>query len=143
MLLIPFSVLAQERMDLETDSIQAHIEEIIDFKEEMPRFFNPICEQLTDEKTRKRCADSTMLDFVYSRLESSPISHNSNNCLVVVHFTIDKIGKVKNPKLWKDCPPLGENALKVIGQMPAWIPGTQIGKPVEVQYNLPIRLRND
>lgn len=32
-----------------------------------------------------------------------------------------------------------EEALRVVNSMPNWTPGTQDGKPVKVQYNLPIR----
>ncbi|MEM6722779.1 MAG: energy transducer TonB [Bacteroidota bacterium] len=128
---------------IETDTIQPPLVEIIDFKEEMPRFFNPVCEQLTNENDRKACADSTLLDFVYSRLEYPPVSHEVYNCLVVVNFMIDRTGKVKNPKVLRDCPPFGKNALEVIGEMPDWIPGKQWGRNVDVQYNFPIRYRSD
>nr|MBP7156951.1 energy transducer TonB [Flavobacteriales bacterium] len=32
-----------------------------------------------------------------------------------------------------------EEALRVVRAMPTWKPGKQRGKPVTVQYNLPIR----
>jgi protein TonB len=34
---------------------------------------------------------------------------------------------------------LSEESLKVINNMPKWVPGMQNGKPVRVQYNLPVK----
>ena len=53
---------------------------------------------------------------------------------------VDENGKVKDPKVLRG---IGggcdEEALRVVKNMPAWEPGKQRGKPVRVQYNLPIR----
>lgn len=61
---------------------------------------------------------------------------------VFVTFVIEKDGKVSNAKVLRDiCSPeagFGEEALRVVNLMPKWKPGYQNGKPVRVQYNLPI-----
>ncbi len=60
--------------------------------------------------------------------------------VVYVTFIIDKQGKVKDTKVLKGIDPrLDETAVKVIADMPDWTPGKDKGKPVAVQYNLPIR----
>jgi TonB family protein len=65
---------------------------------------------------------------------------------VYVQFIIEKDGQVFNPKVLRgfdaDC---DAEALRVIEGMPNWDPGLQRGKPVRVQFNMPIKftLGND
>ncbi|MCC6541005.1 MAG: TonB family protein [Flavobacteriales bacterium] len=60
--------------------------------------------------------------------------------VVYLTFVVDEHGKVKDPKVLRG---IGggcdEEAIRVVKAMPAWEPGKQRGKPVRVQYNLPIR----
>lgn len=59
---------------------------------------------------------------------------------VIVTFIVEKDGSVTNVKILKG---IGggcdEEALRVVKAMPKWSPGKQDGKPVRVQFNLPIR----
>ena len=58
---------------------------------------------------------------------------------VFVTFVIEKDGQVSSAKILRDigggC---GEEAIRVVKNMPKWKPGTQRGKPVRVQFNLPV-----
>ena len=59
-----------------------------------------------------------------------------------VTFVVDENGKVTEVKLLKgikDNLEANDAAIRLIENMPSWIPGKQRGKPVKVQYNLPIR----
>lgn len=60
--------------------------------------------------------------------------------VVYMTFVVDEQGKVRDPKVLRG---IGggcdEEAVRVVKAMPAWEPGKQRGKPVRVQYNLPIR----
>ncbi|MCB9043818.1 MAG: TonB family protein [Chitinophagales bacterium] len=63
--------------------------------------------------------------------------------LVVISFTVNEDGSLSNFEIKKDigggC---GEEALRVAKTLPNFSkPGMQNGKPVKVQYNLPIRLK--
>jgi protein TonB len=59
---------------------------------------------------------------------------------VIVTFVVEKDGSVTNVKILKG---IGggcdEEAVRVVKAMPKWSPGKQDGKPVRVQFNLPIR----
>lgn len=59
---------------------------------------------------------------------------------VFITFTIEKDGSVSNVKILRG---IGggcdEAAKEVVEKMPKWKPGTQRGKPVRVQFNLPIK----
>ncbi|HNW90581.1 MAG TPA: TonB family protein [Bacteroidales bacterium] len=59
---------------------------------------------------------------------------------VYVTFVITEAGKVSDVKVLRG---IGggcdEEAIRVTKLMPTWIPGTQSGKPVRVQFNMPVR----
>lgn len=59
---------------------------------------------------------------------------------VYVTFVVSKSGKISNVKVLRG---IGggcdEEAIRVVGAMPSWIPGKQNGVAVPVQFNLPIK----
>ena len=58
---------------------------------------------------------------------------------VYITFAIDTDGTVQHPYLLRDigggC---GAEAIRIVKSMPKWKPGKQNGKPMRVQYNLPV-----
>jgi TonB family protein len=59
---------------------------------------------------------------------------------VYVTFVVEKDGSVSNVEVLRGAEAsLDKEALRVVKLMPKWEPGTQKGKPVRVQYNLPIK----
>jgi protein TonB len=61
---------------------------------------------------------------------------------VYIRFVIDKGGQVTNVEVARGADKiLNEAALGHVKKMPAWKPGKQRGKPVKVQYVVPIRFR--
>jgi len=60
--------------------------------------------------------------------------------VVYVTFVVMENGSIENVKVLRG---IGggcdEEAVRVVKKMPKWSPGKQRGKPVRVQYNLPIR----
>ena len=58
---------------------------------------------------------------------------------VFVQFVIDKTGKVTNAKIARGVgPSLDKEALRVVNAMDKWKPASKDGKPVNVQFTLPI-----
>lgn len=58
---------------------------------------------------------------------------------VVTTFTVEKDGSITHAKIVRSQGEAFDNeALRVINGMPKWIPGTQNGKAVRVEYTLPI-----
>jgi len=59
---------------------------------------------------------------------------------VFVTFVVEPNGSISNVKVLRG---IGggcdEEATRVVKNMPSWTPGKQRGKPVRVQFNLPIR----
>ena len=63
---------------------------------------------------------------------------------VIATFVVRKDGSISDARVVKSVDPLLDaEALRVINAMPAWTPGTQNGKPVNVKYTVPINFRLD
>ena len=61
---------------------------------------------------------------------------------VVIQIVIDKDGKIHDPKIVRGVSPeLNAEAVRVISNMPQWIPGKQKGKNVATRFTLPVRFR--
>lgn len=68
------------------------------------------------------------------------------NGVIYVQFVVDKVGKVKDPKILRSIlggEILDQAVLEVINKMPDWIPGEQQGKKVPVYFNLPVRFKDE
>ena len=58
---------------------------------------------------------------------------------VIVSFVIQKDGSVTNARIVRSVDPeLDAEALRIVKAMPNWTPGTQDGKPVDVNYTIPV-----
>ena len=57
-------------------------------------------------------------------------------------FVVDKTGKVSNVKVLRGVDKyLDAEAIRVVSSLPKFKPGKQRGKPVKVQYNVPISFK--
>ncbi len=62
--------------------------------------------------------------------------------IVVCRFVVSKTGKVEDVAVTRSLDPTcDQEAIRVISNMPQWIPGEQKGEPVDVYYTLPIRFK--
>ena len=87
--------------------------------------------------------ESAMMEFVYKNIHYPQHEMESGiQGTVFLQFVINREGHIENVKVLKGIPggPGCDNeAVRVIKQMPQWIPGKQGGKAVSVAYNLPVR----
>jgi TonB family protein len=61
---------------------------------------------------------------------------------VNVDFMVSSTGKIKNVKVNKPVDPLLDaEAIRIISSMPDWKPGSQAGKPVDVQVMVPVEFK--
>ena len=111
----------------------------------MPRF--PGCENLPTTDEKKACADKKMLEFIYKNIKYPAIAReNGIEGMVVVTFVVEKDGKVTDARVVRDIGgQCGQEALRVVSLMNdegiRWTPGKQRGRPVRVQFNLPVRFK--
>ena len=64
---------------------------------------------------------------------------NDEQGKVIVNFVVDKAGKVSDVKVLRGVSEaLDAEAVRVVSESPAWTPATAQGKPVAVNYTLPV-----
>ena len=115
--------------------------EIFMVVEEMPVFSG--CETIADPDEKKKCSDRKVFEFIAQNLRYPVIAReNGVEGNVVVEFIIDKTGAVTKAKILKDVGAgCGEEALRVVGLMPKWMPGVQRGRQVSVALRLPVKFK--
>ena len=81
-----------------------------------------------------------MLNFLSSTLKyPKAAAEAGTQGRVLVRFIINEAGEVTDASILQGVDELlDKEALRVVGEMPAWIPGRQDGKAVRVRYTLPI-----
>lgn len=110
--------------------------------EDMPRF--PGCEdEIATKAEKKACAEAKLLAFLGNNLRWPALARDMGlEGMVVVRFVVERDGSVTNIQIMRDigggC---GQEAVRVVGLMPRWVPGKQQGRTVRVQYNLPVRFK--
>ena len=75
-----------------------------------------------------------------------PEKERDNNITgtVYITFVVEKDGSVTGVRVLKGVPKgpgLDAESVRVVSMMKKWEPGMQNGKPVRVQYNIPIKFR--
>ena len=107
----------------------------------MPKF--PGCENEGDEAAKKKCAQGKMLKFIYANIKYPAIAReNGVEGTCVIRFVVDKQGNITIPEVVRDIGAgCGAEALRVVNMMPKWNPGKQRGRPVKVQFNLPVKFK--
>jgi len=121
-------------------------EEIFKVVEQMPRF--PGCEDSGGtDKEKEDCAKQKMLQYIYKNLKYPAIAReNGVEGMAVIQFVVEKDGSVADARIVRDPGAgTGDNALKVVNAMnnmgAKWTPGKQRGRPVKVQYTLPVKFK--
>ena len=108
----------------------------------MPRF--PGCE---DESggidAIEKCAQKKLLEHIYSNIKYPKAAREAGiEGTSVVSFVVSNYGNVFNAKVLRsihsDC---DAEILRIVEEMPPWIPGEQDGQKVNVRFNLPVRFK--
>ena len=125
---------------------EPEVEEIFKVVEQMPRF--PGCEdEAGDNAAKQQCAQKKMLEYIYKNVKYPAIAReNGIQGRVVVQFVVEKDGSIADANVVRDIGAgCGEEALRVVNSMnnmpQKWTPGKQRGKPVRVQFTLPVSFK--
>ncbi len=105
--------------------------------EEAPLF--PGCEE-EEKENQTACAHEKLFNYLSNELTYPDIAKRKGiSGRVIVQFLVEKDGSITNVKVIRG---IGggcdEVAQEVIAGMPNWNPGKQRGRPVRVQYTLPV-----
>ena len=127
--------LYEQSRDISTDKT------LFKIVEEMPRF--PGCTNTGDEDAYKSCSQRKMLENIYGNIRyPADARENGLEGMAIIRFVIDKDGSILDAVALRGlCRSIENECLRIINDMPTWEPGTQDGKPVKVQFNLPIRFK--
>jgi len=84
-----------------------------------------------------------LFDFLNSNIKYPEISvKNNSQGKVIVEFVVEKNGEISNIKVLKGVDPfIDAESIRVVNQMPKWIPGKQLDKKVRVRQRLPIKFK--
>ena len=121
---------------------------VFDVVEQMPEFDGAeisVIDSTTGEtKTLEiEKGDKGLMDYLKYTVKYPVVAEeNGIQGRVICIFVVEKDGTVSNVKVIKSVDPsLDKEALRVLKSMPKWKPGKQNGKPVRVQYTVPVTFR--
>jgi protein TonB len=88
--------------------------------------------------------EDSLRKYIYKNLRYPELAkENDIQGTVYASFIIDKTGKVTNPVIKKGLKGAGvtcdKEVLRLIKNMPNWSPGKLHGKPVKVEYIIPVK----
>lgn len=87
--------------------------------------------------------DEALMSFMAANIKYPDAARaDSIQGMVLLTFTVDKTGKIKDGVVTRGVHPLlDEAALSVLNSMPDWVPGEKDSIPVNVQFHLPINFK--
>lgn len=106
----------------------------------MPLF--PGCEvQDVTYADQKNCAQEKLYQYIGSTIKypASAREHGIQGT-VIVSFVVDATGEIQNVKVLRGIGGgANEESIRVIENMPAWVPGVQDGQKVATVFTMPIK----
>lgn len=120
--------------------IEEPIEEDIPFilVEQSPRF--PGCEE-DNEEDYKRCFNQNIKAYIGKKFNADVASSNRGKQRILVQFTIDQNGEIKDVQARASARSLEKEAVRVVKSLPQMIPGEQRGRSVKVKFTVPIAIQ--
>lgn len=117
-------------------------EQVLTEVDEMPEMAG--CENLSTEE-RKKCSEEKMFQAIFTNLKYPKEAREKGiEGTVFVKFVIQKDGSVANIETLKSvgygC---DEEVIRVVSNMPKWVPAKKDGKPVATSFTLPIKFKLD
>jgi len=128
--------------NLSTSDALESSDEVFKVVEEMPRFSG--CEDMEGSaKEIEECAKGKMLEFIYRNIRYPAEARKKGiEGVAVVQFIVGEDGLLSDTRIVRNPGGgTGEDALRVINEMPRWIPGKQQGRKVKVLYTLPVKFK--
>jgi len=118
-------------------------DQIFKVVDELPTF--PGCEHHSDRNFIKKCATEKMVEYLYTNLKYPAIAReNGVEGTVVVQFIVEKDGSISNAKVTRDIgAACGDEALRLVNNMPNWNPALRRNNPVRSEYNVPVKFKID
>lgn len=113
--------------------------------EDMPLFGD--CTEEADKAAKRLCSDRALIRYISQQVKyPAPARENNVEGIAVVSFVVEKDGSMSGLTLLRDPGAgLGAEAMRVLEGLASqgirWTPGKQRGRPVRVEFSLPVRFR--
>lgn len=128
LLLMPALFVAAQTNDIQTDS-DAPQEVVYTVVEHSPQFPG---------------GQQALMSYLNKNMRYPTIAkENGIQGRAICRFVVEKDGSISNVEVFRSAGEvsLDKEAIRLISSMPQWTPGSQRGKPVRVQYTLPITFK--
>ena len=113
-------------------------EDVVKVAEVMPVL--KACASLDDRTERETCTNQGMMEHVMQNLVYPKVAKEKDiEGTVLVQFVVTEKGSIGSVEMVRGLETFEKSAVTVIESLPLFIPGTNKGKAVSVQYVLPIR----
>lgn len=124
----------------------SRVQEVFKVVEEMPRFNNDDCEGRSSKQMKEICAQEMLLRFVSENVKyPSAAKEAGTTGICVVSFVVEMDGSLSNARLIRDIGDgCGQEVLRIVDLMSApgqWVSGKQRGRPVRVEFTMPVRFK--
>lgn len=107
------------------------------FVERMPYLAE--CDGPESWSEREVCSDQKLLQFIMQHLRFPQVL-DCFSTMVVVSFIIKEDGSISDAQILRSMHPLLDaEVLRVVNMLPPFRPGERFGKPVAVEFSLPLR----
>ena len=132
--------------DMETEIFEQPEEvieevEIFTIVEDMPLF--PGCEKAGSKQERDQCTQNEIYKYIAQNTKYPPMAKDAGiSGTVYIRYLVNEKGKVTDVEVLRGVSggkSLDDEAVRVIKSLPTMTPGKQRGKPVRVQYTVPVR----
>lgn len=125
-----------EIQDVEADAKTEIVEQPLEEEPAEPDFFT-----IVEDMPAFPGGDAALLKFIAENVKYPPIAkENGITGVVYVSYIVDRDGSVKEVKVVRGADPfLDKEAARVVKTLKGYKPGKQRGKPVPVQFTIPIR----
>ena len=125
--------------DVEADQkteVQEMVKPVVEEESNEPDFFT-----IVEDMPFFPGGDAALLKFIAENVTYPPIAkENGITGVVYVSYVVDKDGSIKDVKVVRGADPfLDKEAMRVVKTLKGYKPGKQRGKPVPVQFTIPIR----
>ncbi len=117
-------------------------EEVLKLVDQQPYFGNS-CIDMSDKVALKKCRDKELLSYINSNVSYPQAAIDAaTEGIVPIRFVVEKDGSITGAEILKDigngC---GDEALRVINEMPKWNPGKNKGELVRTQFVVPVKFK--
>ena len=115
-------------------------EELFVIVETMPVF--PGCENKGSKSEVQNCSNTKMYNYILERtVYPDSMKESGIEGVVYIRFVVDTDGKITSVEIIRgmDEEAFNKEAIRVVTSLPKMTSGKQRGKPVKVQYTMPIK----